>query len=438
MTALSVGLYGHTVGYLAKDERTGVVSFQYHEEFFKAPPFEPSPVTLSVSADIYRFPELRKTSFRGVPGMIADALPDHYGTRVIEKYFIEQGRNPALIGPLDMLAYIGKRAFGALEFEPAEHTTEQHAPIDIELFNLWEGSRRILRETPEERLPDGLELVYQFGSTAGGARAKAAILFDEENRSFKVHGMAGPLPENHEPWVIKFDGLAANDDDSPKPYERMEYVYNLIASAAGLRVPPVTHVEEASGRFHFMVKRFDRLPPAKKGSGFGKVHMHTISGLLHSDHNEQRVLDYTTVLRYVRALTEDAREVEMAFRYMVFNVMGHNWDDHAKNFALLMDPSGDWRMSPAYDLVYTTDRHPWFSGGHQMTVAGKARGITREDVRQVARSAGIAVGRVDEAIEATAAGFARWEALAEAHGITERWPDYVKAVRRGLDQVALS
>jgi serine/threonine-protein kinase HipA len=427
---LRVTLYGNNLGFVGRDPETGIVSFEYAPEFRRASAFEPAPIMMKVSPRIFSFPALTNSSFQGLPGMIADALPDHYGTEVIRKYFLAQGRNPAAVGPLEMLAYIGNRAFGALEFHPHESLASTE-DIDIGIFNLWDESRKILLPKDESDLPDGMELVYKFGSTAGGARAKAAILFNAETREFKVQGLGQGLPAKFDHWLLKFDGLAKDHDLSPKPYERMEYVYSLLARAAGVDVPRSDFYEEENGMFHFLVKRFDRVLPGEGPPG--KRHLQTLSALGHFDHNAQQTLDYDTYLRICQGLTRDAQQVSQAYRRLVFNVLSHNFDDHAKNFSFLMESTGTWTLSPAYDNVFTSLSHPWFARGHQLTIGGKALDITRQDLLDIAEPFDIA--ETSAIIDEVRAGISQWAALAKEFGIEDRFPEYVKEVSTWLRKV---
>ena len=431
---LKVSLYGLNLGYVARDARTGKIYFEYDSEFVQQAPFEPSPLKMPVAGTVYGFPELSRTSFTGVPGMIADSVPDHYGTEVIRTYFLSKGRDPASIGPLDLLAYIGVRGFGALEYHPQEDPGSAE-DIDVGVFRLWQESRNVL--LPDKSAwPSGMELVYKFGSTAGGARAKAAILYHPHSSRFKVQGLETQVSKGFAPWLLKFDGLAKDDDSRPKPYERMEYVYSLMAKEAGLKVPQTSYFEEENGMFHFLVKRFDRIVRAGAGSDHDtleKVHMQTLSALGHFDHNDQRVFDYEVYLRFCQALTNDARQVREGYRRLVFNVLAHNFDDHAKNFSFMMDRQGNWTLSPAYDYVFTSSAHQWFSRGHQITINKKALNITLEDLIAVADKAGI--NRPQEIIEKIRSALSKWRIHAKRHGIEKRFPEYVDEVARGLSAV---
>ena len=302
---------------------------------------------MDTERESYSFPELNNTSFAGLPGLINDSIPDHYGTQVIQKYYSSIGADPLAITPLDKLAYIGERGFGALRFAPAQSLSSAIADPNIELFALWDESRKVLNDDGPSK---EISWVYSFGGTAGGARAKAAILFNPETEQFSIREEA--IKQGYSHWLLKFDGLAKDDKGQPQPYERMEYVYSLLAGDAGLDVPETSFVEERSGMFHYLVKRFDRTVDSKTQTT-ERHHVQTISALLHNDHNNQQSLDYVDVLSAIKRITGSAGETLKAYRQMIFNVLAHNYDDHSKNLSLTMAANGSWSLSKTYDNVYT-------------------------------------------------------------------------------------
>ncbi len=430
--ALKVSLYGDTLGYIAKDPNGGQIVFEYDHLLVKNARFAPSPVTMPLRVAPYSFPVLLQTSFQGLPGLIADSLPDRYGTQVIKDYFESIGEDPAQVGPLEMLAYIGKRAFGGLEFTPQVEHLGLKKDITLGIFKLWDESRQVLLRKDREPLPEGMDLVYQFGSTAGGARAKAAILFNKTTREFKVEGQAGGSGAGFFPWLIKFDGLSKESSGSPLPYERMEYAYSQMAMAAGLNAPESDFFEEESGMFHFMVKRFDRTDPEPGRAGFGKIHMQTFSALRHFDHNLQQVHDYNSFFKTCQALIRDQSQMEEAFRRLVFNVVTHNYDDHTKNLSFLMNPRGTWTLAPTYDNVFTAKKG-WFSKGHQMTISGKSIAITRDDLVRIIDPYGLKdPGKI---IDQVRDGVSHWTKLAKKAGLTKLFPDYTAEVTKKLKEV---
>jgi len=432
ISVLKVNLYGHVIGYIGKDPNGDKMVFEYDPEFIKAPDFEPSPVVMPTRKVPYYFPELIHSSFRGLPGLIADSLPDHYGTQVIKEYFESLGIDHQTIGPLDMLGYIGKRAFGALEYTPQVQQISQTEDIGIGIFKLWDESRRVLLKEDKQQFSRGVELVYQFGSTAGGARVKAAVLFNQKTREFRVEGQKKGAGSGYFPWLLKFDGLSKESSGQPLPYGRMEYVYSLMAKAAGLDVPESSYCEEPSGLFHFMVKRFDRKLDTNGKDRYEKVHMQTFSAIRHFDHNLQQVHDYDSFFKTCQAMTRDHTQIQEAFRRMVFNTLSHNYDDHTKNLAFLMDQDGQWCISPAYDNVFTSKKG-WSSQGHQMTIAGKALDINRDDLIKMIEPYG--VSDVYEIIEQVREAVSLWPILAQEFEIKARFPDYAEMVGKKLKQV---
>lgn len=415
------------MGFLAED--SGQYVFKYDADFQNLG-IQPSPVYLDTKRGTHRFPELKGTSFDGLPGLISDSIPDHYGTQVIRRYFSSIGVDPRSITALDKLAYIGERGFGAVTFTPAKDVQHGVADPNIELFTLWDESRKVLKDSGPS---NEISWVYSFGGTAGGARAKAAILFDREQQQFSIR--EDSVKEGYGHWLLKFDGLAKGDQGRPMPYERMEYVYSLLAADAGIVVPETTFVEEPSGMFHFLVKRFDRYVD-KSVQETRKRHVQTISALLHNDHNDQRSLDYIDVLGAIKRVTGSAGETLQGYRRMVFNIVSHNYDDHSKNISLTMDENGIWVLSPAYDNVYTNDRG-WFRNGHQITVNQKSTMITEADVLHVAQQLDISKPKALKVIDDVRGALTGWEKYARQVELDSRFPDYVREVRAGLDSVDL-
>ncbi len=423
--AIKIYLYEYTLGFLAEDN--GKYVFKYDEEFQKSG-IQPAPLYMDTKRATHSFPGLNNTSFAGLPGLISDSIPDYYGTQVIQKYYSSIGADPLSITPLDKLAYIGERGFGALRFAPAKDLTGGVGDSNIELFTLWDESRRVLsNEGPSKEI----SWVYSFGGTAGGARAKAAILFNKENGQFSIHEEATKNGYSH--WLLKFDGLAKEDKGQPQPYERMEYIYSLLASDAGIDVPETSYVEEPSGMFHYLVKRFDRDVNAKTQETIRK-HVQTISALLHNDHNNQQSLDYVDVLTAIKRITGSAGETLRAYRQMIFNVLAHNYDDHSKNLSLMMDTNGAWSLCPTYDNVYTNSKG-WFENGHQITVNQKSKHISKADVLVVADRLDISGSKARSIITDVQSALLGWEGYAQSYGLADSFPDYVKDVRAGLDRV---
>lgn len=420
---IKVKLFDHFVGIMLEDD-TGKVLFEYNKKFVNSG-LEISPFKLSLEeGTVFVFNELRKKSFMGLPGVFADSLPDAWGSKVIQEYFKKKGIPATEIPLFARLLYIGRRGMGALEYEPEiklDHTEEE-----IEVTELWLKSRKVLEGKIEKHTDD----IFKYGGSAGGARAKAVINWEQESGSFRLPGKK----ENEEfpPWLIKFDGIVPEMPhlSGPMPWERTEYVYNLMAKEAGIQIPEIDYVTEGE-RFHFIVKRFDRGEFDKRKSKFKKVHMHTLGGLLHIDHNDSRASSYEVYLNTIQGLTKDNFQVREGFRRMVFNVLTQNWDDHVKNFSFLLDEDEIWRISPSYDTVFTPREHPWFAKGHQMTVNGKSMDISRPDIITVAKNFNIKkpdiiINEVVEAVD-------RFSDLASEFEISTLFPHHFERVRKAID-----
>jgi serine/threonine-protein kinase HipA len=257
-------------------------------------------------------------------------------------------------------------------------------------------------------------------------------MFNKATGEFSIHEEKA-IRQGFGHWLLKFDGLSKDDNGRPMPYERMEYVYSLLAKDAGLVTPETTFIEEPSGMFHFLSKRFDRSVD-KKTRKVRKLHLQTLSALLHHDHNDQQSLDYIDVLTAIKMITGSAGETLEGFRRMIFNILSHNHDDHSKNLVLTMDKKGTWSLSPAYDNVFTSEKG-WFKNGHQITINQKPKHITREDVLYVADKVDISKKKASEIIDVVQNAIVGWEKYAEQYGLKKRFPTYVTQVRTGLDKV---
>lgn len=374
-TTATIRLYGHVLGYLAESD-DGEIVFEYEDDF-RGTGLEVSPIHLPLRvAGPQTFPELRRMSaFEGLPGVFADSLPDAFGNKVIRRYFSERGGTDR-ISAVQKLLYIGERGPGALTYEPATPEPEGNAEI-LEVRDLVEQARRVI----EGETTGAVKEIMRIGATAGGARPKALILWNRSKNTVRS-GHADPRP-GEEPWIIKFDGVTSESggqrhvaSGDPGPWGRIEYVYSILAKRAGITMPD-THLLREGSRAHFMVQRFDRRGPR----GLQRIHMHTLGGMLHLDYNDQYQIGYEDYFDLMRELGLGQDQVNEAFRRMVFSVATVNYDDHLKNFAFLMDETGRWRLSPAYDVAFA-ENEAW-TRQHQMSVAGRFRGITRSELLEV-------------------------------------------------------
>ena len=358
------------------EDAAGGITFEFDEDFRRSS-IEVSPLHLPLSrGGPMSFPELRrKPAFDGLPGLLADSLPDDFGNRVIRRYFEQRGSPGAELSPVQRLLYMGSRAMGALEFEPAYPSPQGSALEALEVASLVSQARSLIEGDATAAIPE----IMRVGGSAGGARAKALILWNREAQRVRS-GFASP-EAGDEPWIIKFDGVqrgsggpTAEVGYESLPYGRTEYVYAVMARAAGIEMEP-THLMEERGFGHFMTRRFDRPP------GGGKLHMHSLGGLQHVDFNEQFVFSYEDYFRTIRALHLGQPALNEAYRRMVFSFATLNRDDHVKNFSFLMDREGHWRLAPAYDITYAA-HGPW-TRQHQMSANGKHIGFTGKDLLDV-------------------------------------------------------
>ena len=398
-----VRLWDRLVGAVAEEEN-GRVTFEYSAEFSTSR-LEISPFTLPLRLrGPVTFPELaRLEAFQGLPGVLADALPDRFGNAVIAHHFAARGTPEAALSPVQKLLYMGTRSLGALEFQPAVRFRDRKAEQEpLEIARLVAEARKLIEGRPDVAIPE----IMRLGASAGGARPKAIILWNRRSNTVRS-GVAAPGPGD-EPWIIKFDGVGELDapDETSKPYNRIEYAYSLMARAAGVEVPETRLVEER-GLAHFMTRRFDRAEDRR-------IHLHSLGGMRHVDYNQPGSFSYEEYLRTVLALGLGYPAVEEAYRRTAFNLATVNQDDHVKNFAFLMDPEGSWRLAPAYDLTYA--RGLGYTRAHQMTLGGKTGRFEREDLLELGRTMGIRKGGA-AILDQVTAGLAGWEHFAEEAGL---------------------
>ena len=414
VSAVEVRLWGHSVGAVAPlAGRPGFYEFEYEPTFLRTG-LQISPLLLPAAARTrFSFPALNPETFRGLPGVIADALPDRFGNALIDEYMARNGIRPAAITTLQRLIYIGRRGMGALEFAPPlreEDSSASAAPL--QMASLVEDARRALRG--ELRLV--AQDIIDVGSSAGGARAKALIGWNPATGEI-VSGQF-ELPPDFEHWLLKFDVGNDRTLGSTAGFGRIEYAHYLMATAAGIRMSPC-HLLEEGGRAHFMTRRFDR-------AGNRKLHVHSLCGLAHLDFNLPCVHGYEQYLRCVLEMKLGAVAIEQAWLRCAFNVAAMNCDDHTKNLAFLMDEKGRWQLTPAFDVCFAHNPgvDKW-TRQHQMLVNGKAWDITGEDLLELGSNFGVNQPRV--LLDKVADAIARWPAFAKDAGVAS---DTVKRIAR--------
>ena len=404
-------LWGKRIGIVSQRDGAPCAEFAYDPEFIGIG-LEPSPLMMAVGQGVYSFSHLSERSFHGLPGMLADSLPDKFGNSVIAVWLQSQGRHPDSLSPIERLCYTGTRGMGALEYVPTLLDEDDEAQV-VEVEALAALANEVLKMRKEARAelrPDTTRYasILKVGSSAGGARAKALIGWNEatgEVRSGQVK-----LPEGFGYWLIKFDGLDGNGDkegDDAKGYGRIEYAYHLMAKAAGIEM---TECRLWQNR-HFMTRRFDRLADG------GKLHVQTLGALAHFDFNDPTAYSYEQAFRITKQVVNDARALSQLFRRMVFNVLAWNCDDHVKNISYSMDHFGEWRLAPAYDECYAYNPDGAWTSRHQMSVHGKRIDITDDDMVAAAAIADISVSKARKIIGEVREAVARWRSFADEAGV---------------------
>lgn len=428
MTTATVKLWGTTIGYVAMDSDERFARFEYDPEF-EGLGIEPAPLMMPVQGRrIYQFPDLHPRSFHGMPGFIADSLPDKYGQRLIDVWLAQTGRKPTDFNAVDRLCYTGKRGMGALEFEPSagpDKSDDKLLAIDdlAALASMAFASKETLdtkfSEAAEQtsNTKDGLLDILRVGTSAGGARAKAVIAFNPQTKRVRAGQLN--LPTGFEHWLIKFDGVKFSGDwgvADPSGYGLLEYSYYLMAKECGIDMMESRILSE-NGRNHFMTRRFDR------DADGGKKFVQTFAALTHYDYYESGYHSYEQLFMAMKRLGIPKRAFEEQFRRVVFNIVSCNQDDHVKNFAFMMDRRGNWDLSPAYDLCHGEGSE--FTRNHQLSINGKTNDFDRQDLKQLAQYAGLPRGSEKHIIQRTVEAFAQWKTVAVDLGIPANLQEHV-------------
>ncbi|WP_299147361.1 type II toxin-antitoxin system HipA family toxin [uncultured Tateyamaria sp.] len=428
MSTATIKLWGTTIGYVAMDASERFARFEYDPDFAGLA-VEPAPIHMPVvSSQIYQFPDLHPRSFHGMPGMIADSLPDKYGQRLIDVWLAQTGRKPEDFNAVDRLCYTGRRGMGALEFEPSKRPDmPDDKQLEIEqltqLASMAFASKETLNTKFEEAGGEEALLdILNVGTSAGGARAKAVIAFNPQTHHIRSGQL--DLAEGFEHWLIKFDGVEFSGDwgvADPIGYGLLEFSYYEMAKACGINMME-SRVFSENGRNHFMTRRFDR---DDRG---GKKFVQTFAALAHYDYFESGAHSYEQLFMLMKELDMPKAEIEEQFRRVIFNIVGCNQDDHVKNFGFMMDRNGDWSLSPAYDLCHAEGSA--FTSFHQLSINGKTSGFTRADLKHLAEYAGLPRGRESQILERTQNAFADWKSLATSLGVPPPLQDHVTRTLR--------
>lgn len=418
VVAAEIWIWDQLAGAILWDESEQLGSFEFNQNFLSAD-LDISPVKMPLNQGnrVFKFPELRKSradvfdTFKGLPGLLADMLPDKYGNQLINAWLIQNGRAADSLNPVEQLCFIGKRGVGALEIRPS-FRNEAVKASSLEIDSLVDIAGKILNPradfqsslTSEEQ--SALSDILKIGTSAGGARAKAVIAFNPKTGEVKSGQVKAPAGFSY--WIIKFDGVHDSQFGATAGYGRVEMAYYLMALAAGIDMSECRLLEE-NGRAHFMTKRFDRM---KNGQ---KIHMQSFCGLRHFDFNQVGNYSYEQIFETMRMLRLSYPEAEQMFVRMIFNVLARNCDDHTKNFAFLMDQNGKWSLSPAYDICYAYRPGSLWVSAQSLMVNGKRENIGDADFLEVARKMNIK--KPEEKIESVKAAVRRWEEFAEKVGV---------------------
>ena len=410
MVDLANVLYHNTlVGLVYWDSARGAANFEYDPGFMRGG-LELSPLMMPLQTGlVYSFAELNRETFKGLPGLLADCLPDTFGNALIDEWLTRHGRSPGSYNSVERLCYQGVRSMGALTFEPAEKQITNTASR-LEVDALIEATQRVLHQkgtlkakmTTDDK---AMLAVLKVGTSAGGARAKAVIGWNA--KTGEIRSGQGDLPKGFSHWIIKLDGVHAQSMGASKHYGRMEYVYAQMAKAGGIEMSEC-HLWEENERAHFMTKRFDRV-------GNSRVHMQTLSGMAHMDYRMPGAYSYEQVFQTMRSLHLPFPQMEQMYRRMLFNLVARNQDDHVKNVSFLMDDEGGWRLSPAYDLTYCYNPVGAYTSAHQLRVNGKVDGFTKSDLEQVAAT--LSLKKPMTMLEQVLDSVSQWPALAKQAGI---------------------
>jgi serine/threonine-protein kinase HipA len=411
-------LWGSDIGAVTWLDDRAIGVFQYTPEFVDSG-IEVAPLSMPLHVAPYEFPTLSNETFHGLPGMLADSLPDKFGNTLINAWLAGQGRQPASLTPVERLCYTGTRGIGALEFLPAIRGAPT-ATRTVEINTLVDLANRVLddrvslegkftRDSDKETIED----ILRVGTSAGGARAKAVLAWNEVTNEFRS-GQA-PAEKGFTHWIMKFDGVGDNKDKEladPKGFGRIEYAYYLMAEEAGIKMNEC-RLHEESDRAHFLTKRFDRLDDGNK------LHMQSLGAMMHYDFNQAGAHSYEQAIQAIKRLRLPIENVEQQFVRAVFNIIARNQDDHVKNIAFLMDQRGRWRLSPAFDVAYSYNPSGDWTARHQMSLNGKRNNFDHNDLLSFAKVCGIKKMRASQLLGKIAAAVAMWSEFTTVGGVPD-------------------
>lgn len=400
-----VYIWGEYAGAVLWNENTGSATFEYEPSFARKG-WDLSPLMMPINENrAHSFRDLSKDTFMGLPGLLADALPDAYGKALLDRWLASLGREFA--NPVERLCYQSKRSMGALEFMPAkdDYLDESSA---IEISSLVQIAAEVLSDKADlktnlkEDTKETLINIIKVSTSAGGQRAKAVIAYNDTTGEVRSGQLEAAEGFNH--WLLKLDGVTNAALGDPQHYGKIEYAYYKMALKAGIEMTECRLLEE-NGRSHFMTKRFDRM------GGFEKIHMQTLCGIAHYDYKMLHAYSYEQAFQVMRRLRLPYGQAEQMFKRMVFNVIARNQDDHTKNISFLMDKTGTWKLSPAYDMSWAYNPKGEWTSHHQMSINNKWDNITRADLIAVAEA--MHIKKADTIINETCDAVSMWTTIAK-------------------------
>ena len=430
MTSVAeVRLWGKTIGAVAIEDGSNVAEFEYAPDFLRSN-IQVAPLMMPLAPGVFSFPELSRLSFHGLPGMLADSLPDTFGNALIDAWLASQGRSPRSLNPVERLCYTGARGMGALEFAPtigpnAKKANRVHVDQLVALASQVMANRNDLSASfGDSEKESAIRDILRVGTSAGGARAKAIVAWNIETNEVRSGQVSAGKGFTH--WVLKFDGVSGNRDkelEDPQGYGVIEYAYHKMAVAAGITMAECRLLEE-NGRRHFITRRFDRSDDGRK------LHMQSLGALAHFDYNMAGAYSYEQAMLVMRQLELPMEAIEEQFRRMVFNIIGRNQDDHVKNIAFLMNKAGEWSLAPAFDVVYSYAPSGLWTSIHQMTMNGKRDGFILDDFRACAKTTSMKRGRAETIVEEVQSVVSRWRDYADEVGVDPGQRDRVQNALR--------
>lgn len=434
MEAIKINYRKHDVGAVSFDTETGMGAFEYDASFISTG-IELSPIKMPLAKRIYSFPELEFETYKGLPGLIADSLPDDFGNAVLNAWVASKGKQASDITPLQRLQYTGKRGMGALEYAPATKLKSLNASRQIEIESLIGIAQEILdsrsaltielnKDRQEDR--EAMLALLSVGTSAGGARPKAVLAFNENFTQVRSGQAKAPPGFSH--YLIKFDGVSEHNRaqetfGDPMGYGAMEYVYHLMARSCGVDMMPCKLLEEGNRR-HFVTRRFDRI-------GNKKIHVQTLNGMAHVNFKMPGSYSYAELFAVARQLRLSAKAAEQLFRRMVFNIVARNHDDHSKNVAFILNDDKQWQLAPAYDLAYSYKPGSKWVNSHWMSLNGKRDSFSRSDFYSLEKLSPLFTRKkINRMIDETIAQVSNWRHLALEHEVPKSLIDKIDSKLR--------